>query len=261
MQFSIITVTYQNFAGLQRTRESVMAQTHRDFEWLVVDGGSEDGTREVLQEWQSEIAAMVSEPDKGPYDAMNKGAALARGDYLLFINAGDALAGPDALAQLSKFIASKPGVDFVYADSLEEQSGGNAFEKKARAPMFRWWGMFTHHQSMAYRREFLVQFKPPYDLRFRVGADLDLTWRIFRKTKKILYAPFPLSRCAPAGISASHAAEGRLEQLTMRSEHAGCPAIINGLILLLQKMVWTLRGRFPELYRAVRLRRNSAVNS
>lgn len=260
MRFSIITVTYQNLSGLIATRASLAAQAFSDFEWIVVDGGSVDGTRDALAQWQADIAAVVSEKDKGPYDAMNKGAALARGKYLLFINAGDALAAADVLAKLDKAIGDKQP-DFVYGDSLEEQINGTAHYKKSRAPIFRWWGMFTHHQSMVYRRDFLRAFYPLYDLRFRVGADLDLTWRIFKHTRKTQRVHFAISRCAPAGISATHAKEGRLEQLTMRQEHARCPALVNALIMLGQKTVWELRQNAPWLYRFFRLRRNSAVSS
>jgi len=260
MRFSIITVTYNNLAGLQTTRASMRAQLCHDFEWIVMDGGSTDGTRDALAAWQHEIAACVSERDNGPYDAMNKGLALARGEYVLFINAGDALAGPDVLAQLDAAIALHPA-DFIYGDSIEEQLGGQAYYKKSRQPVFRWWGMFTHHQAMLYRREFLNTLLPAYDLHYKVGADLDLTWRIFKKTKNVCQVDFPIARCAPAGISTAHAGEARQEQLLMRHEHAKCFALLNVMIMLAQSTVWTLRQKMPGLYRMFRLRRNSAVSS
>lgn len=258
MQFSIITVTYNNAGGLADTRKTIAAQTCRDFEWIVVDGGSGDQTRNLLQEWQSEIAAMVSEKDNGPYDAMNKGVRLARGKYLLFINAGDGLAAPDTLEKLSAVIAQMP-VDFIFGDSVEAQTNGRVFYKKSRSHRRVWWGMFTHHQSMAYAREFLQQFDPVYDEGFRVGADLDLTWRILKKTKNIKKVNFPIGRFAPAGISANHATEGRMEQLTMRQRYMHCPAIINVMIMLGQQMMWQLRRMMPGLYETFRL--NKALSS
>jgi putative colanic acid biosynthesis glycosyltransferase len=260
MRFSIITVTYNNLRGLNATRESVRAQTCKDFEWIVMDGGSTDGTQDAMQAWQHEIAAAVSERDKGPYDAMNKGLALARGEYVLFINAGDALAGPDVLAQLDAAIALN-AADFVFGDSLEEQIDGKTYYKKSRRPIFRWWGMFTHHQAMAYRREFLNTLLPAYDLRYKVGADLDLTWRIFKKTKRVLQVDFAIARCERAGISTAQASGAREEQLLMRHEHAKCFALLNVGIMLAQSAVWALRQRAPGLYKAFRLRRNSAISS
>lgn len=258
MQFSIITVTYNNASGLTDTQKTLAAQSHRDFEWIIVDGGSSDQTRELLAAWQSQAAAIISEKDNGPYDAMNKGIRLARGEYLLFINAGDGLAMPDTLAKLSAVIAQKPA-DFIYGDSIEAQSNGGIFYKKSRSHCRVWWGMFTHHQAMAYRREFLQQFDPVYDKMFRVGADLDLTWRILKKTKKIKKVNFPVGRFAPAGISANHAHEGRMEQLTMRQRYMHCPAIINVMIMLGQQMMWQLRRSMPKLYETFRL--NKALSS
>ncbi len=258
MQFSIITITYNNLAGLEATRASLQAQTCRDFEWIVVDGGSTDGTLNALQNWQHEISAMVSERDDGPYDAMNKGIDLARGEYVLFINSGDAIAGPDVLTRLAQLTEQKK-YDFIYGDSIEAQTNGTQFYKKSRSHHFVWWGMFTHHQAMAYRTEFLRTFNPVYDLMFYVGADLDLTWRILKKTRKIKKADFAIGSFAPAGISAKHAEAGRMEQLTMRQRYMHCPALINVMIMLGQKFVWGLRQKSPQLYQAFRLK--SAVSS
>lgn len=258
MRFSIITITYNDCDGLIRTRESVRTQTCRDFEWVIVDGGSSDGTQDALQQWQGEIATAVSERDDGIFDAMNKGIDLARGEYILFINSADALAAPDTLERLHAAIGARE-YDFLYGDSIEAQASGASFYKKARSHHFIWWGMFTHHQAMAYRREFLKTINPAYDQMFPVGADLDLTWRIVKKTKKIKKLDFALCRFAPAGNSARRASEGRMEQLTMRQRYMGCPALINVLIMLGQKCVWGLRQRQPKLYELFRL--NKAVSS
>ena len=91
MKLSIITVNYNNKAGLQKTIDSVVAQTWRDFEWIIIDGGSTDGSKELIEQYQQHFAYWCSEPDKGVYNAMNKGIDKARGEYLLFLNSGDAL--------------------------------------------------------------------------------------------------------------------------------------------------------------------------
>ena len=90
MKYSIITVNYNNKEGLRNTIESVIHQTYRDFEFIVIDGGSTDGSAEVLKEYDSQITYWVSEKDKGIYNAMNKGIAKATGDYLNFMNSGTA---------------------------------------------------------------------------------------------------------------------------------------------------------------------------
>ena len=89
MRLSIITINYNNCEGLKKTIDSVLAQTCNDFEWIVIDGGSTDGSRELLEQHAGRFAFWVSEPDKGIYNAMNKGIDHAQGDYLLFLNSGD----------------------------------------------------------------------------------------------------------------------------------------------------------------------------
>ena len=89
MRLSIITINYNNCEGLKKTIDSVLAQTCNDFEWIVIDGGSTDGSRELLEQHASHFDYWVSEPDKGIYNAMNKGIDHAQGDYLLFLNSGD----------------------------------------------------------------------------------------------------------------------------------------------------------------------------
>lgn len=97
MTLSIITINYNNRDGLQKTIDSVLAQTWTDFEWIVIDGGSTDGSRELIEQYQEHFAYWCSESDKGVYHAMNKGIAKAKGEYLLFLNSGDCLYNPAVL--------------------------------------------------------------------------------------------------------------------------------------------------------------------
>ena len=101
MKYSIITVNYNNKDGLRKTIESVIHQTFRDFEFIVIDGGSTDGSAEVLKEYDAQIDYWVSEPDKGVYYAMNKGTRQAHGDYLNFMNSGDCFYDEKVLEHLS----------------------------------------------------------------------------------------------------------------------------------------------------------------
>ena len=100
MKLSIITVNYNNRGGLRKTIDSVICQTWRDFEWIVIDGGSTDGSKELIEEYQDHFAYWCSEPDRGIYNAMNKGIARARGKYLQFLNSGDVLYSPTCLAEM-----------------------------------------------------------------------------------------------------------------------------------------------------------------
>lgn len=113
MRLSIITINYNNCEGLKKTIDSVVAQTFNDFEWIVIDGGSTDGSRELLEQYADHFAYWVSEPDKGIYNAMNKGIKVARGEYLQFLNSGDWLCDETAL---ERFFSHVFDADVVYGD-------------------------------------------------------------------------------------------------------------------------------------------------
>lgn len=97
MKLSIITINYNNKEGLQKTIDSVVSQTWRDFEWIVIDGGSTDGSKELIEQYQQYFAYWCSEPDKGVYNAMNKGIDKAKGEYLNFMNSGDCFVNASTL--------------------------------------------------------------------------------------------------------------------------------------------------------------------
>ena len=120
MKLSIITVNLNNCEGLQKTIDSVVAQTFRDFEWIVIDGGSTDGSKELIEQYSDYFAYWVSEPDKGIYNAMNKGIKVAKGEYLQFLNSGDWLCNETALA--SSF-AHEMDSDIVYGNMYILKNG------------------------------------------------------------------------------------------------------------------------------------------
>lgn len=111
-KFSIITVTYNAEAVLEDTIQSVISQTYHHVEYIIVDGASKDGTLSIIDRYRDRITRIVSEPDKGLYDAMNKGIRLATGDYLCFLNAGDSFHEDDTLQQMVRSISGNelPGV-------------------------------------------------------------------------------------------------------------------------------------------------------
>ncbi len=163
MQLSIITITYNNLAGMRKTVDSVLAQTMNDFEWIIVDGASTDGTQEYLQEipkrWHgaTDQLHILSEPDTGIYNAMNKGIRMAHGDYLLFLNSGDSLAEVDTLAQLAQQSIT---TDIAYGYQYDDINGERVHEQCIDVPYITFETMRnTHipHQSTLIRREALLR--------------------------------------------------------------------------------------------------------
>ena len=130
MKFSIITINYNNCEGLRRTIESVVNQICRDFEYIIIDGGSTDGSVDVIKRYADNIDYWVSEPDKGIYNAMNKGVAVAKGEYCLFMNSGDCLYNDSVIERVyeiadfnSDIIAGDVARNDAICDSPNEITG------------------------------------------------------------------------------------------------------------------------------------------
>lgn len=241
MLFSIITITRNNLAGLQKTSASVLANTCNDMEWIVVDGASEDSSVAYLQSLPSVHLHWTSSPDTGIYDAMNKGIEAAQGQYLIFLNAGDALASPTILCEIANTLNTAENFDFVYGDSLE-----NSHSKKARPASAIAYGMFTHHQAMFYKRAMIGTLR--YNTVYKIAADYDFTWRFLRGTQHTLYIPSPICIFESGGISQQQAVRGRYEQFQIRHHNNACSPFINVVIYGLQTCLYQLRRICPQLY-------------
>lgn len=236
--FSIITITKNNLGGFLRTQESLKNQSFREFEWVVVDGNSTDGTKGYLP------ADAISEADNGIYDAMNKGIGRARGTYLLFLNAGDTLSDIDILGTIAKTIAAeKP--DFIYGDALE--TGG--FYKKARAHKHLNWGMFTHHQAMIYKRERVGTLR--YEPHYKIAGDYAFTRSFLKQCRAISYIPAAICIFETGGVSQQNQRLGRIEQYKARQK-AGCALPVNVTVYLGQSTTAMIKRRLPRFYLAMR---------
>ncbi len=174
MRLSIITINYNNLAGLQKTIESVVSQTFRDFEWIVIDGGSVDGSRELIERYTNSFSYWVSEPDKGIYNAMNKGIVVAKGDYLLFLNSGDWLC--DEMA-LERSFSHHPTKDIVYGDLFFVENNSVIGERrypKELSLRFFYQSTICHNASFIRRELFQKEL---YDEHYRIASD----WVFFLK--------------------------------------------------------------------------------
>lgn len=182
MKISIITVTYCAEATLERTLQSVAEQTYTDIEHLVIDGASKDGTLAIARRFPH--VKVVSEPDRGLYDAMNKGVGLATGEFLCFLNAGDRLHSADTIARVAAAAESNTAV--VYGDTAIVDGNGQFLYRRRLAPPERLtWrsfrqGMLVCHQAFYVNRA-VVQ---PYDLHYRFSADFDWCIRCMKEGER-----------------------------------------------------------------------------
>ena len=174
---SVVTVNRNHLAGLKKTMESVIGQTYADYEYIVVDGASTDGSREAIEARADKIARWVSEPDQGVYDAMNKGVRMARGQYVQFLNSGDWFASADVLERI--FARNAPDEDLVYGDALRpDGQGGFQPWRLADTLSVAWFARNNLcHQSAFYKRE-LFDVLGPYDESYKIAADWEFNVRL-----------------------------------------------------------------------------------
>lgn len=167
MKYTIITINYNNADGLRRTIESVVNQTYRDFEYIIIDGGSTDGSVEVIKEYADRIDYWVSEPDKGIYNAMNKGILQAHGEYLNFMNSGDYFYSLDVLQVMVTYLRQDVilGRDYRMIDGMERNHG---FYKKTIS-LIDLWAEPLNHQSAFIKKELFEDRK--YDESYKMLAD------------------------------------------------------------------------------------------
>lgn len=168
MVISIITVTYNNRKGLEATIKSVKAQTNKNFEFIVVDGASSDGSVEVIKDESAIITQWVSEPDTGIYNAMNKGVRMASGEYCLFMNAGDLLYSPITTEEL---LSQDLDADFIEGRiAFNDSPGKYSKPPKTRTLWSYVYGFNNCHQASLIRRRLLLEI--PYDESYKIAADL-----------------------------------------------------------------------------------------
>jgi glycosyltransferase len=205
MKVSIITATYNSAATIADTVRSLENQTHNDIEYIIIDGASKDGTLDIIREHCTRVAMLVSEPDKGIYDALNKGIILSTGDIIGFLHSDDMLAYPDAIKDLVATI-SKDNADCVYADL-------NYVDKTDTKRIVRHWhsgtfnagklrkGWMPPHPTF-YMKKSLYEKLGGFDLNYKICSDYDSVIRYLKEDGiKVTYLPSVVMKMRVGGAS------------------------------------------------------------
>lgn len=245
IKFSIITCTYNASEVLQRTLDSVMSQTWGQIEHIIVDGASKDSTvamaeayrrRSTEEETEHDII-IKSEPDRGLYDAMNKGLQLATGDYVVFLNAGDVLPTDETLENISNDVNERsdgrlPAV--LYGDTNIVDNNGELLRPRRLAPpddlswrSFRH-GMLVCHQAFYVRTD--IAKAEPYNLKYRFSADVDWCIRVMKRAEKkglpLLRLPEVVVNYLDGGMTNKNHRASLIERFNVMSHHYGLMSTI-----------------------------------
>ncbi len=166
MKYSIITINFNNKEGLRHTINSVTGQTYKDIEYIIIDGGSTDGSVDVIKEYSDKIFYWISEPDKGRYNAMNKGIKQATGDYLNFMNSGDTFHSHTVLEDITNIIRQE---DIITGGFYDREHGINHIIKPQEVTLLTMLKETFNHQATFYKKELFKNRL--YDEKYVIQAD------------------------------------------------------------------------------------------
>ncbi len=221
--FSIITITYNAEATIEPTLRSIGQQTCKLYEHLVIDGASTDSTLQIVNRAANELTTIVSEPDKGLYDAMNKGLARAQGDYVIFLNAGDSFHSPDTLQLIADAAMDHdyPGIIYGQTDIVDANrrrigprhlTAPEVLEFKSMAQ-----GMVVCHQAFVALRK----ITEPFDLRYRFSADYEWCLRCLKKSKRNQYVDAVLIDYLNEGVTTRNHRKSLIERFKIMCRYYG----------------------------------------
>lgn len=219
---SIITVVYNGQEVLEPTLRSVAAQSYPDIEYIVIDGASKDKTPDILEKHRNIITHLVSEPDDGIYDAMNKGLDLATGNYVLFLNAGDSLIDPEVVEK----VMSLPEADIYYGETMLVDDDRNHLGTRSKLttrklPVSLSWkslkdGLVVSHQSIMVKKD----IAPKY-MMGNLSADIDWVIRSLKASQSTLRYPGIISEFLIGGISDQKKLRSWRDRFIVLSHHYG----------------------------------------
>ncbi|MGZ4048694.1 MAG: glycosyltransferase family 2 protein [Bacteroidia bacterium] len=238
MQFnpkiSIITVVFNGKTLIERTIKSVLSQTYTNIEYIIIDGASSDGTLEIAEKYQHEIALILSGKDNGIYDAMNKGLKNATGDYVLFLNAGDELYSSDTLTKVFSMFAD---ADVYYGNTaVVDSSGKELGDRRLTPPENLTWrslkfGMCVSHQSFIAKRSLCDL----YHLNYKISSDIDWVISILKKSSKIINTKNYISKFLEGGTSNKRRGKALKERFIIMVKHYGfIQTMVNHIYILIR---------------------------
>lgn len=221
--FSVITVVLNDIEGLKKTKDSLIRQSYKNFEWIVRDGGSIDGTATFLGGLSDEVK-WISKTDQGIYDAMNQGVSLCSGNYVVFMNAGDTFHDSETLTKVAEALSAGGQVaDVLFGGAMLSfpGSGRMAYRPPRQVENSLWHGLPANHQATYYRKALLDT--TPYDLQYRLCGDYYLAATLMLKGAHAIYLDAPLATFEVGGQSYKKLGQLFVEPYRIQRDVLGSP--------------------------------------
>jgi glycosyltransferase involved in cell wall biosynthesis len=212
---TVITVVYNAVSLIETTIRSVLEQDYPNLEYIVIDGGSDDGTLTIIESYRDRISYSISEPDNGIYDAMNKGIAHTSGTWINFMNAGDSFVDRHILSQVFNEIASD--TDIAAGGIHYIENDGSKVYKPARGLEYRFHGMFCYHQAMLTKTALMKEYL--FNTVFKIAADYDFVLKCAHKNKQFQFFDYPIANHRFGGVSEHNMIKARIEDLFIQTQY------------------------------------------
>jgi glycosyltransferase involved in cell wall biosynthesis len=191
---SIVTIVFNDSSGIENTIKSVLNQDFEDIEYIVKDGESTDGTKDIISSYEKDIDLIISDRDNGIYDAMNQAIDVASGEWIIFMNSGDSFISPNTLSLL---YSKRSDASVIYGSILNPETGEEIKPRKLSA---FWKGMPFNHQATLTKTK--LYKKKNFDLKYKISSVYDFYYHYYSNGEKFSYANFPIAFYDMNGISA-----------------------------------------------------------
>jgi len=195
---TIVTVVFNAHKGIEKTIQSVLEQDYKNIEYIIIDGGSTDGTVDIIKKYDHAIDHWVSEADKGIYDAMNKGIQLAKGKWINFMNAEDTFVNAYVVSNIFEN-CSFDEETLIYGDTIDMYTGFEKYSKGANNHKNLWQGMQFSHQStfapVSYHKQYL------FDTTYTIASDFHFIYHAYKNALLFQYIPIPVAKISIGGVS------------------------------------------------------------
>lgn len=250
MKVSIVTTCFNRKETIYDAIESVLAQDYPNIEYIVVDGASKDGTLEVINRYEDKIAKIVSEPDHGMYEAINKGIRMATGDIIGLVHSDDFLYDIHVISDVVKRFEDT-NADFVYGNGVyvNYQDIQKPVRNWIGGPYYRWkvrCGWLPLHPTCYIKREVMMR-EGLYDESFKIAADTDLLVRyLYKANLKVEYLPRRIIRMRMGGLSTDSQKRRQMwdEDIRLYTAHGFRPAILTKLMKMAWKVPQFIEAKF-----------------
>ncbi|AOM76849.1 glycosyltransferase family 2 protein [Pedobacter steynii] len=242
-KLSVITIVYNNVKDIERTMLSVLNQTYQNIEYILIDGASTDGTKDIIYKYKSRLAQFISEPDKGIYDAMNKGLSIATGDYVLFMNSGDEIYSPVTVAEVFETAAA---ADIYYGETeMFNERWESLGQRRHHSPEnFDWqsfkYGMSISHQAIYVKRS----LAEPFNLEYKYSSDIDWIIRAAKNASSIVNTHSYVAKYLVGGVSKKKHLASLKERFRIFTKYYGLvPNLINHIFIAINLAQYYIRHR------------------